>query len=196
MASQKEREGRILGRCLIKQLAARISGPLCVLGDFNNILNASEQRGRNPRPQFFIAGFRDVVAASNLVNIQLDGYPFTWSRAKDQPHGIEFRLDRALANPDWFMTYQSVKLRNQFLIILRSFLIPFGSGLKERNIVFISKINGKKKQTLCLLLLILGESTTTIPLSLGCLVPPILLNYGVVTWLGSFAVILKARKTG
>ncbi|CAN0919243.1 Transposon TX1 uncharacterized 149 kDa protein [Linum grandiflorum] len=97
---------------MLRRLGEGVDGPWCIIGDFNDIIHQHEQRGRNKRPQALIDGFRMAVAECNLVDIELEGYSFTWSRAKGKLHGVESRLDRAMVNAAWIDRFMHCKLRN------------------------------------------------------------------------------------
>ncbi|CAN1835973.1 hypothetical protein LINPERHAP1_LOCUS34603 [Linum perenne] len=62
--------------------------PWCVMGDFNDMFDASERKGPNSRLQAFIDGFWLVVEDCSLVDVPMVGYPFTWARAKGKPRGM------------------------------------------------------------------------------------------------------------
>ncbi|CAN1761392.1 Transposon TX1 uncharacterized 149 kDa protein [Linum perenne] len=100
-----ERERRGESWSLLRELAGGTSGPWCIIGDFNDILSQTEQRGRFDRPQNLIDGFRGAVADCNLMDVA-----FTWARARGKPHGIESRLDRAMVNPEWGSLFSQAKL--------------------------------------------------------------------------------------
>ncbi|CAN0857899.1 hypothetical protein LINGRAHAP2_LOCUS6980 [Linum grandiflorum] len=107
-----ERERRKESWDLLRMLGRNGHDPWCVIGDFNDILHQHEQKGRNERPQNLIDGFRLAVAECNLVDVALDGYPYTWARAKGKDHGIESQLDRAMVNAEWISQYLEGTLRN------------------------------------------------------------------------------------
>jgi len=86
----------------LQQLSNQFAGPWCIFGDFNDILDASEKRGRTTRPPWLINGFRQAVVKSGLSDVQIEGYPFTWFKSLGTPCAVEERLDRALANNLWF----------------------------------------------------------------------------------------------
>ncbi|XP_039687081.1 uncharacterized protein [Medicago truncatula] len=68
----------------LRQLANQFTGPWCIFGDFNDILDASEKRGRNNIPQWLINGFRQAVIDSasveTLVEPASDHYPILTRR--------------------------------------------------------------------------------------------------------------------
>ncbi|XP_039687912.1 uncharacterized protein [Medicago truncatula] len=86
----------------LRQLSHQFTGPWCIFGDFNDILDASEKRGRITRPPWLINGFRQAVIDSGLSDVPIEGYPFTWFKSLGTPCAVEERLDRALANNLWF----------------------------------------------------------------------------------------------
>jgi len=96
---------RIAAWNFLRQLANHFSRPWCIFGDFNDILDASEKRGRNNRPSWLINGFRQAVLDSGLSDVPIEGYPFTWFKCLGTPRAVEERLDRALANNLWFNLY-------------------------------------------------------------------------------------------
>ncbi|CAN0830960.1 hypothetical protein LINGRAHAP2_LOCUS1581 [Linum grandiflorum] len=97
---------------LLKVLSNRDNGPWCIIGDFNDILSDTEKRGRSEHPSSLIRGFQEAVEECSLIDIPLQGYPFTWSRARGKPHGIEEKLDRYLANSEWLNLFPEVMLLN------------------------------------------------------------------------------------
>ncbi|CAN1781641.1 hypothetical protein LINPERHAP1_LOCUS15521 [Linum perenne] len=86
-----ERNRRQESRDIHRSLAARVREPWCVIGNFNDILHN------------LIDGFRSAVDDCGLMDLELGGYRFTWSRAKGKAHAIESQLDRAMVNHDWEM---------------------------------------------------------------------------------------------
>jgi exonuclease III len=76
-------------------------------------MDASEKRGRNLRSNWLINGFRHAVLESGLVNVPVEGYPFTWFKSLGTPRAVEERLDRALANNEWFNLFPMATLENQ-----------------------------------------------------------------------------------
>jgi hypothetical protein len=84
----------------------------CILGDFNDIMDASEKRGRTTRSPWLINGFRQAVLDSGLPDIPVEGYPFTWFKFLGTDRAVEERLDRALANNGWFGLFPNAKLEN------------------------------------------------------------------------------------
>jgi hypothetical protein len=75
-------------------------------------MDANEKRGRTACSPWLINGFRQAVLDSGLSDIPVDGYPYTWFKYLGTAHAVEERLDRALANNDWFGLFPNAKLEN------------------------------------------------------------------------------------
>ncbi|KEH36675.1 endonuclease/exonuclease/phosphatase family protein [Medicago truncatula] len=96
----------------IRQLSCQSPLPWCIFGDFNDIMDASEKRGRTTHSNWLINGFRLTVIDSGLSDVRMDGYPFTWFKSLGTPRAVEERLDRALANVAWFQNFPNASLDN------------------------------------------------------------------------------------
>jgi hypothetical protein len=75
-------------------------------------MDANEKRGRTMRSLWLINGFRQAVLDSGLSDIPVNGYPFTSFKHLGTARAVEERLDRALANNDWFNLFPIAKLKN------------------------------------------------------------------------------------
>ena len=93
-------------------MSNRFAGPWCIFGDFNDILEASEKRGRTIRPLWLINGFRQAVLDVGLSDVPFDGYPFTWFKSLGTPRAVEERLDHALATNSWFNIFPNASVEN------------------------------------------------------------------------------------
>lgn len=82
------------------------------MGDFNDLLNISDKRGAHDHPNWLFSGFRSAVMDSGLQDLPLQGYPFTWSRSRGKPTGVEERLDRCLVNTSWLGLFPNAMLKN------------------------------------------------------------------------------------
>jgi len=63
------------------------------MGDFNDILHADEKKGRATRPNWLIRGFRQAVQDVGLIDVQMEGYPFTWFKSLGTTRVVEEKLD-------------------------------------------------------------------------------------------------------
>lgn len=106
------RNNRNLSWNLLRQLSSRSTLPWCCIGDFNDLLYSSEKRGSIAHPQWLFDGFRRAVDDSGLLDIGMEGHPFTWERRRGFPDWIEERLDRALVSSTWLSAFPHAKLRN------------------------------------------------------------------------------------
>ncbi|XP_057791345.1 uncharacterized protein LOC131008488 [Salvia miltiorrhiza] len=85
----------------LRRLAGISPLPWVVMGDFNDLLDPGEKRGRVEHPNWLFQGFRSAVIDGGISDIPLSGYQFTWSRGLGTENFVEERLDRAMANSDW-----------------------------------------------------------------------------------------------
>jgi len=86
----------------LRQLSIQFTSPWCISRNFNDILYASEKRGRTTRPLWLINGFQKAVIDSGLSDVPIEGYLFTWLKSLGTSRVVEERLDRGLANNMWF----------------------------------------------------------------------------------------------
>jgi len=93
---------RIVAWNFLRHLSNQFTGPWCIFGDFNDILDAREKRGRTTTPPWLINGFHQAVLDSGLSDVPVEGYPFTWFISLGTPRAVEERLDRALVTNSWF----------------------------------------------------------------------------------------------
>jgi len=75
-------------------------------------MDVREKRGRNLLSNWLINGFRQAVLDSGLVDVPVEGYPFTWFKCLGTPCAEEERLDRALANSVCFHLFPAATLEN------------------------------------------------------------------------------------
>jgi hypothetical protein len=62
---------------LLRQLAQDVALPWCIMGDFNDMLSADDKRGGTAQPHWLLRGFREAVQDSGLIDLPMEGYPFT-----------------------------------------------------------------------------------------------------------------------
>ncbi|XP_057779546.1 uncharacterized protein LOC130998129 [Salvia miltiorrhiza] len=86
---------------LLRRLAGINSCPWIILGDFNDLLDPGDKRGRVDHPNWLFTGFRSAVLDCGLSDIPLIGYQFTWSRGLGTANFVEERLDRGMASSAW-----------------------------------------------------------------------------------------------
>ncbi|XP_040385781.1 uncharacterized protein LOC121056051 [Oryza brachyantha] len=77
-------------------------------GDFNEILDASEQFGGVGRLERQMDGFRDAVAVCGFHNLGFVGLPYTWDNRQKCDKNIKVRLDRALVTSSFLDMFSDV----------------------------------------------------------------------------------------
>jgi hypothetical protein len=97
---------------LLRSLAHDVSLPWCVMGDFNDMLSTEDKRGGTTQPQWLIRGFIEAVQDSRLIDLPMDGYPYTWTKGRRAANPTEERLDRALATQSWLDEFHQFKFTN------------------------------------------------------------------------------------
>jgi hypothetical protein len=97
---------------LLRALATDTSLPWCAMGDFNDMLSEEDKRGGTPQPHWLIRGFREAVQDSGLIDLPMDGYPFTWTKGRRVLNPTEERLDRAMATQSWLDEFPQFKFIN------------------------------------------------------------------------------------
>ncbi|CAH9109059.1 unnamed protein product [Cuscuta epithymum] len=94
---------------MLKDLAHRSDLPWMVIGDFNDIMFASEKRGGLPQPLWQMRGFREAIWASGLRDFPFDGYQWTWERGRGSSNLVEEKLDRILVNEEWHLRFGNAR---------------------------------------------------------------------------------------
>ncbi|CAN0899756.1 hypothetical protein LINGRAHAP2_LOCUS20455 [Linum grandiflorum] len=97
---------------LLKTIARPPNEAWCCMGDYNDLLSNSEKKGRREHPQSLMDGFRQAVVECGLVDLPLEGYPYTWVRSKGKSGCVEEKLDRAMVNRAWSMAFPGARLCN------------------------------------------------------------------------------------
>uniref|UniRef100_A0A803NIH5 Uncharacterized protein n=1 Tax=Cannabis sativa TaxID=3483 RepID=A0A803NIH5_CANSA len=67
---------------LIHDLAPESQLHWCIIEDLNNISSQLEKKGGRPYPTSLTDGFQEVLYSCGLVDLELQGYPYTWKRSK------------------------------------------------------------------------------------------------------------------
>lgn len=82
---------------------------LCV-GDFNEVLYHWEKIGKRFADSTRMQAFRDVLHDCSLMDIESKGYSFTWMNNRAGADFVKERLDRALCNLDWRLTFPEAEV--------------------------------------------------------------------------------------
>ena len=89
----------------LRQLNSRFNLPWLCARDFNEILRSNEKHGGNTRSQSQMQLFRNVINECGFLDLGFVGPKFTWSRHYAAGHSMWERLDRGLANYEWFARF-------------------------------------------------------------------------------------------
>ena len=74
--------------------------PWIILGDFNDLLYASEKESRNSQPQWLLNDFRNALQFCGLFDLDYVGTKFTWTNRQKGKITRE-RLDKAVGSMAW-----------------------------------------------------------------------------------------------
>ncbi|CAH9078478.1 unnamed protein product [Cuscuta europaea] len=115
--------------------------PWLVMGDFNDIMFASDKRGRIPHPPWLLRGFRETVWASGLRNFSFQGCQFTWERRRGTPNLVEEKLDKILVSESWLDVFgatvtESLEGAPSEHLALYIKLLPTQNFCRRRNFKF------------------------------------------------------------
>ncbi|XP_074324401.1 uncharacterized protein LOC141661315 [Apium graveolens] len=83
---------------LICNLAQLSTLPWCMVGDFNDLLYATDKKGIHPHPEYLMRGFQNAIDSSSLAELDLNGGSYTWEKGRGTREWVQERLDRAFAN--------------------------------------------------------------------------------------------------
>ncbi|XP_074295385.1 uncharacterized protein LOC141623208 [Silene latifolia] len=93
----------------LRLLAAAGSDPWLCMGDFNEILYATEMRG-GERPQWQMNNFRNAVDDCGLRDIVFEGHPFTFDNGQVGDDNRQSRIDQAMVTENWQELYPFARL--------------------------------------------------------------------------------------
>lgn len=97
---------------LIRKLHSQMSIPWVIIGDMNNITRQEEKHGGHPYPNWLIQGFQQCINDCGLIDLGMEGYPYTWERGYGTEKWMEIRLDRALVSANFMNQFTDAKLIN------------------------------------------------------------------------------------
>lgn len=66
--------------------------------DFNDVMGTHEKVGGLLQPNFLIQRFRDAISVAGLLDLQCDGYKFTWDNGQEGTKHVETKLDRCMVS--------------------------------------------------------------------------------------------------
>lgn len=83
-------------------------------GDFNDLVQASDKKGRVPHPQYLLNGFRKKVEDCNLSELDLVGGKFTWEKGRGTEAWVREKLDHGFATGSWHNKFPLYSLKSLY----------------------------------------------------------------------------------
>ncbi|XP_075665089.1 uncharacterized protein LOC142634697 [Castanea sativa] len=117
---------------LLRHLYSLVTGPWCCIGDFNAFLHSSEKLSTYPPQVRQMDEFRAVLEDCHLIDLGFQGYKFTWNNKRPGAANTRERLDRAVANKEWFDKFSESTVSYKFSHSLDHMPIILHTGLDNR----------------------------------------------------------------
>jgi hypothetical protein len=105
-----EAHKRIEAWQLLRFLARMDPSPWICLGDFNEILSLDEKFGGSRRQRGLMENFQMALEESGLSELGYTGPKFTWNNGQEGADFIKERLDRVVANKEWYEAHPDVEV--------------------------------------------------------------------------------------
>ena len=96
----------------LRLLNSRFNLPWLCAGDFNKILRSNEKHGGSMRSQPHMQLFRDVIDECGFIDLGFVGPQFTWCKHYAAGHLVWERLNRGLANYEWFARFSGERVHH------------------------------------------------------------------------------------
>ena len=100
----------------ISHLALSASCPFLVIGDFNLIGDVADKQGGSSNTSSRIEEFQSFLSTSELFELPFKGLSYTWDNNRADNANIRERIDRALANEMFLVTFPFQTLTHQPII--------------------------------------------------------------------------------
>ncbi|KAL4376881.1 hypothetical protein GQ457_02G026440 [Hibiscus cannabinus] len=99
---------------LIDRLREASTLPWLLGGDFNEILTLSEKQGGNRKPHHQLTDFRECLLRNNLADCKPSRGWFTWMKSGPRTAPTRERLDRFIADNDWFLNFPTFRAWSEY----------------------------------------------------------------------------------
>nr|XP_016506210.1 PREDICTED: uncharacterized protein LOC107824002 [Nicotiana tabacum] len=131
----------------LKSIAAGITKPWLLCGDFNAVLYTNDRLMGNPITYTEVQDFADCVTTLTLNELAWTGDYYTWSNKQSGAERIDNRIDRAFGNYEWMMQWGYVITEYGLLYISEHtpMLITLHSASKPERVWNQSYTMGKMK---------------------------------------------------
>ncbi|GMI95766.1 hypothetical protein HRI_003245900 [Hibiscus trionum] len=127
-----EVENREASWDLLHSLDDMLDTPWLVIGDFNELLLASEKRDGRIQSDSQMNSFRTALMDCNLDDIGYRGQWYTWEWGRLSSNNIRERLDRGVANPAWWELFNDYQLDHLVHTFSDHCPILLTTGLNDR----------------------------------------------------------------
>lgn len=94
------------------ELGVSNNSPWYVCGDFNEIMYNYVKKWGLSRDERRMELFRNVLAENGLMDLGFSGPWFTWERDNMPTTNIRERLDRGVANEEWFLNFPTASVKH------------------------------------------------------------------------------------
>jgi len=95
---------------LLKLLNSSNNLPWLCVGDFNEVLHASEKIGGQGRSESQMEGFREAVEYCGFSDLGYIGLLYMWDNRQPDSTNVKCRLDKGLANSKFLNLFQSARV--------------------------------------------------------------------------------------
>jgi len=95
---------------LLSHLSSYSPGDWLRVGDFNEIVDATEKSGGLLRSTGQMEQFRNTLLECQLSDLEFRGLKFTWSNKRGTEEFVKERLDRTLATVGWCEKFPFVEV--------------------------------------------------------------------------------------
>jgi exonuclease III len=119
---------------LLRFLAKSRPEAWVILGDFNEIVEASEKQGGGRISRWQMEAFQRVISDCEVTDLGYKGLKYTWTNCQDAHSFVRERLDRALANKEWCLRFPTAKVSTEVVVC------------SDHNLLFLSTCKASSRQ--------------------------------------------------
>ncbi|KAL4323403.1 hypothetical protein GQ457_11G027310 [Hibiscus cannabinus] len=128
---------------LIDRLRGASPLPWLLGGDFNDILTFSEKQWGLRKPHHQLTDFRECLLQNNLADYKPSRGWFTWMKSGPRVAPLRERLDRFIADKDWFPCFPSFRAWSEYspnsdhhFILLDTVALAVSPEARDRSPIF------------------------------------------------------------
>ncbi|XP_071933655.1 uncharacterized protein [Coffea arabica] len=83
-----------------------------IVGDFNDLKSDEEKWGGRERAEGSFTDFNCFIRENNLMDLEYQGVPWTWSSSWEGDREVKERLDRCLCSTEWMQRYEKARCKH------------------------------------------------------------------------------------